>query len=131
MRYLIPATGVGRRMGGAPGGLPKCMSEIAGEPLIVRLLRQIRTIDPAADIHVVLGYRREVVPVAGHFFPREAPQKVADAVLELIAQPEGAISQESLRLQELAKNVCGTAVHSARCRRFRSARPRAPRFHRP
>jgi pimeloyl-ACP methyl ester carboxylesterase len=32
------------------------------------------------------SYRREVVPVAGHFFPREAPQKVADAVLELIAQ---------------------------------------------
>ena len=53
-------------MGGAPGGLPKCMSEIAGEPLIVRLLRQIRTTDPAADIHVVLGYRREVVlPVLG------------------------------------------------------------------
>jgi pimeloyl-ACP methyl ester carboxylesterase len=31
-------------------------------------------------------YRREVVPVAGHFFPREAPQKVVDAVLELAAQ---------------------------------------------
>jgi pimeloyl-ACP methyl ester carboxylesterase len=31
-------------------------------------------------------YRREVVPGAGHFFSREAPQKVADAVLELIAQ---------------------------------------------
>ncbi|WP_459859489.1 alpha/beta fold hydrolase [Dongia sp. agr-C8] len=32
-------------------------------------------------------YRREVVPVAGHFFPREAPQKVVDAVLELAAKP--------------------------------------------
>jgi pimeloyl-ACP methyl ester carboxylesterase len=31
-------------------------------------------------------YRREVVPVAGHFFPREAPQKVIDAVLELSAE---------------------------------------------
>jgi pimeloyl-ACP methyl ester carboxylesterase len=31
-------------------------------------------------------YRREVVPVAGHFFPREAPQKVVDAVLELAAK---------------------------------------------
>ena len=61
MRYLIPAAGVGRRMRGALGGLPKCMIEIAGEPLIVRLLRQIRSIDPAADVHVVLGYRREVV----------------------------------------------------------------------
>jgi pimeloyl-ACP methyl ester carboxylesterase len=33
-------------------------------------------------------YRREVVPVAGHFFPREAPRKVADAVLELIARAQ-------------------------------------------
>ena len=31
-------------------------------------------------------YRREVVPGAGHFFSREAPEKVTDAVLELIAQ---------------------------------------------
>jgi pimeloyl-ACP methyl ester carboxylesterase len=31
-------------------------------------------------------YRREVVPRAGHFFSREAPQKVVDAVLELAAQ---------------------------------------------
>jgi pimeloyl-ACP methyl ester carboxylesterase len=31
-------------------------------------------------------YRREVVPVAGHFFPREAPQKVVDAVLELASK---------------------------------------------
>ena len=29
------------------------------------------------------SYRREVVPLAGHFFSREAPQKVVDAVLEL------------------------------------------------
>ena len=67
MRYLIPAAGVGRRMGGALRGLPKCMIEIAGEPLIVRLLRQIRGIDAEADIHVVLGYRREIVlPVLGN-----------------------------------------------------------------
>jgi pimeloyl-ACP methyl ester carboxylesterase len=31
-------------------------------------------------------YRREVVPVAGHFFPREAPEKVVEAVLELQAR---------------------------------------------
>jgi pimeloyl-ACP methyl ester carboxylesterase len=33
------------------------------------------------------SYRREVVPVAGHFFPREAPQKVVEAVLELSRAP--------------------------------------------
>jgi pimeloyl-ACP methyl ester carboxylesterase len=32
------------------------------------------------------SYRREVVPRAGHFFSREAPEKVVDAVLELSAQ---------------------------------------------
>ena len=31
-------------------------------------------------------YRREVVPRAGHFFSREAPEKVVDAVAELAAQ---------------------------------------------
>ena len=30
------------------------------------------------------SYRREVVPVAGHFLPREAPRKVVDAVIELV-----------------------------------------------
>jgi len=31
-------------------------------------------------------YRREVVPVAGHFLPREAPEAVTRAVLELLKQ---------------------------------------------
>jgi len=66
MRYLIPAAGMGRRLGDTLGGLPKCMIEIGGEALIVRLLRQIRTADPAADIHIVLGCRSETVaPVVG------------------------------------------------------------------
>jgi pimeloyl-ACP methyl ester carboxylesterase len=34
-------------------------------------------------VHFTASYRREVVPIAGHFFPREAPQKVVAAVLEL------------------------------------------------
>lgn len=57
MRYLIPAAGIARRMGEATGGLPKCLLDIAGEPLIMRLIRQLRAHDPEADIHVVLGYR--------------------------------------------------------------------------
>jgi pimeloyl-ACP methyl ester carboxylesterase len=35
--------------------------------------------------HFTASYRREVVPGAGHFFSREAPEKVVDAVLELAA----------------------------------------------
>src|SRR6185295_1106867 len=63
MRYLIPAAGMARRLGDALGGLPKCLIEIAGEPLIARLIRQIRANDAAADIHVVLGYRSaDVLP---------------------------------------------------------------------
>jgi choline kinase len=77
VRYLILAAGMGKRMRPAgaasparhlpPGHvgprpqLPKCLIEIDGEPLIGRLVRQIRTRDPAADIRVVLGYRAEVV----------------------------------------------------------------------
>jgi choline kinase len=41
--------------------LPKCLIGIDGEPLIRRLIRQIRNHDAAADIRVVLGYRSEVV----------------------------------------------------------------------
>ena len=61
MRYLILAAGMGRRLGGALAGLPKCMIDIDGEPLIVRILRQIRQFDSRADIHVVLGYEHEIV----------------------------------------------------------------------
>jgi len=47
-------------------------------------------VDPAAtsaghQVHFTGTYRREVVAEAGHFFPREAPEKVVEAVLELIA----------------------------------------------
>ena len=64
MRYLILAAGMGKRMGGIDAACPKCLIDIDGEPLIGRLLRQIRTYDPAADIHVVLGYRAESVAPA-------------------------------------------------------------------
>ncbi|HEY4164590.1 MAG TPA: alpha/beta hydrolase [Dongiaceae bacterium] len=37
-----------------------------------------------ADAHFAGFYRRDVVPVAGHFFPREAPESVAAAIFELI-----------------------------------------------
>jgi L-glutamine-phosphate cytidylyltransferase len=61
MRYLILAAGMGKRMGAAHGGGPKCLIDVGGEPLLGRLLRQIRQCDPAADIHAVVGYRSELV----------------------------------------------------------------------
>lgn len=55
MLYLILAAGMGKRMGSAHAGVPKCLIDINGELLIERLLRQIRQYDARADIHVVLG----------------------------------------------------------------------------
>jgi choline kinase len=61
MRYLILAAGMGKRLGSAIAGLPKCLIDIDGESLIVRLVRQIRQCDARADIHVVLGYKNDIV----------------------------------------------------------------------
>ena len=61
MRYLILLAGMGKRMGNAQAGLPKCLIDINGELLIERLLRQIRQYDAWADIHAVLGYKSEVI----------------------------------------------------------------------
>jgi choline kinase len=61
MRYLILAAGMGKRMGQVHSGLPKCLIDVGGEPLLARLLRQIRQRDAQADVHVVLGYKSEIV----------------------------------------------------------------------
>jgi len=61
MRYLILAAGMGKRMGEAHAGIPKCLIDIGGEPLIGRLLRQLRRNDAQADVHVVLGYKGETI----------------------------------------------------------------------
>ena len=61
MRYLILLAGMGKRMGPEHARMPKCLIDVGGEPLIARLLRQIRSADPRADIHVVLGYRADAI----------------------------------------------------------------------
>lgn len=61
MRYLILAAGMGTRMGSTHAGLPKCLIDIHGEPLLARLLRQIRHYDAQADIYIVLGYKSDVI----------------------------------------------------------------------
>jgi len=64
MRYLILAAGMGKRMGAESARNPKCLLDIGGEPLIGRLLRQIRAHERAADVYVVVGYRAEAVVAA-------------------------------------------------------------------
>ncbi|MGE5089936.1 MAG: NTP transferase domain-containing protein [Candidatus Levyibacteriota bacterium] len=61
MRYLILTAGMGKRMGAAQRGVPKCLIDVEGEPLLGRLLRQIRRCDASADVHAVVGYRSELV----------------------------------------------------------------------
>ena len=64
MRYLILAAGMGKRMGADAARVPKCLLDVGGEPLIGRLLRQIRAYDREADVYVVVGYRAEAVVAA-------------------------------------------------------------------
>lgn len=61
MRYLILLAGMGKRMGPAHARTPKCLIDIDGEPLIARLLRQIRAADSRADVDVVLGFQADAI----------------------------------------------------------------------
>jgi len=61
VRYLVLLAGMGRRMGSEYARTPKCLIDIGGEPLVARLLRQIRAADPHADIHVVLGFQSDAI----------------------------------------------------------------------
>lgn len=61
MRYLVLLAGMGRRMGREYAQTPKCLVDVGGEPLVARLLRQIRAADAQADVHVVLGFQSEAI----------------------------------------------------------------------
>jgi NDP-sugar pyrophosphorylase family protein len=52
---VIAAAGMGSRLG---HGIPKCLVEIAGEPLIGG---QLRLLSDVLDVRVVVGYREEAV----------------------------------------------------------------------
>jgi len=61
MRYLVLLAGMGRRMGREYAQTPKCLVDVGGEPLVARLLRQIRAADAQADVHVVLGFQSHAI----------------------------------------------------------------------
>src|SRR5690242_4494833 len=52
---------MGRRMGRDYARTPKCLVDVGGEPLVARLLRQIRAADARADVHVVLGFESDAI----------------------------------------------------------------------
>lgn len=53
---VIAAAGLGSRLG---HGLPKCMLEIGGKPLLTRLIEMLEP--HVRRIHVVVGYREELI----------------------------------------------------------------------
>jgi choline kinase len=61
MNYVIPAAGMGTRMGTRDNPLPKCLIRIGAETLLERLVRQIRTCDATAVICVVAGFKKAAV----------------------------------------------------------------------
>lgn len=113
MRYLIPAAGMGRRMGDAAAGAPKCLIEVNGETLIARLLRQIRTSDPGADIHVIVGFRSDaVVPliagcriIVNPFFDRTGINGSIWLARESFEQPVTLIHADLLLGDDLAREL--------------------------
>src|SRR6185437_11162629 len=113
MRYLIPAAGMGRRMGDAAAGAPKCLIEVNGETLIARLLRQIRASDPRADIHVIVGFRSDaVVPliagcriIVNPFFDRTGINGSIWLARESFEQPVTLIHADLLLGDDLAREL--------------------------
>jgi|GEM_PF-1953223 len=71
MNVIILAAGSGTRFGSSE---PKCLSLIQGEPNITRLIRQIKTHLPQANIKVILGHNAAVLekhlegPDVGYIF---------------------------------------------------------------
>jgi bifunctional UDP-N-acetylglucosamine pyrophosphorylase/glucosamine-1-phosphate N-acetyltransferase len=55
---IVLAAGKGTRMYSA---LPKVLSKVAGEPMIVHILRRIREASPQTPVQVVVGFGRELV----------------------------------------------------------------------
>jgi dTDP-glucose pyrophosphorylase len=61
MKALILAAGRGSRLGGAAGGINKCMVEVAGVPLLEYSLRCVSGLKSIEEVVIVVGYGREAI----------------------------------------------------------------------
>ncbi len=60
MKAIILAAGMGTRLESVSGGIPKCMVEVGGRPLIDRMIERIGQAG-IEDLIVVTGYKHEVL----------------------------------------------------------------------
>ncbi|MFT3733894.1 MAG: phosphocholine cytidylyltransferase family protein [Rhodocyclaceae bacterium] len=64
MHAILLAAGRGSRMGQSTRDKPKCLTPLLDQPLLAWQLATLRTAG-VADIHVVRGYRKELLPAEG------------------------------------------------------------------
>lgn len=87
MRYVIMANGLGRRWGGHRG-IPKHLIEFNGETLLRRIVRQVTTLDPGAEVIVSAsdpryeteGARRHTPLVNQLEIDRFVPELIVDEI---------------------------------------------------
>jgi choline kinase len=60
VKAVILAAGVGRRLGGAAKGLPKCLVPIGGSSLLARMIKSLQKVG-IGRIVVVVGYEKDKV----------------------------------------------------------------------
>lgn len=86
MRYVIMANGRGTRWG-EYGGIPKHLIRIGGETLLRRIVRQVSTRDPDAEIIVSSWDPRCETPGARRYVPLVNELELDRFVPELIVDP--------------------------------------------
>ncbi|HLY37663.1 MAG TPA: phosphocholine cytidylyltransferase family protein [Candidatus Binatia bacterium] len=86
MTAIILAAGVGKRLHGVSGGRPKCLIEIGGKSLLVRLLEGLRAAG-VSEALVVTGFGEEALRAA----VRDVPAGVAVRCVSNPRYREGAI----------------------------------------
>jgi choline kinase len=59
MKLIVLASGTSSRLLPITQNIPKCLLQIGGEPLIVRLIRQFRSL--VSEVIITTGYKRECI----------------------------------------------------------------------
>ncbi len=86
-RAVVLATAAGRELGELTAHKPKCMVDIAGQPLLSRIVETYRSAG-IRDIAVVRGYKKESVTIAGvTYHDNDEPECTGEACALAKARP--------------------------------------------